>query len=120
MRRVWVAAESVGMASGMAMALLLLADTRAATLDAPTVVPGVKLAGESVGGLEVDALTDKAQTLGTNALDRPLTLSAGEAQVETSARALGADPVADASIANALAVGRSGDPWVDLRDRVRA
>ncbi|MEM7154844.1 MAG: VanW family protein [Myxococcota bacterium] len=120
LRRVWIAAESVGMASGMAMALLLLADTRAAALEAPTVVPGVKLAGQSVGGLQAEALSDQAHSLGTEALDRPLTLSAGEAQVETSARALGANPVADASIANALAVGRSGDPWVDLRDRVRA
>lgn len=119
-RQVLSVGEGLAMASGLAMALLHLADVRAAALAADEVVPGVKLAGQDVGGLDAPALRDKAQTLGHAALDRPLTLAAGEAQVETSARALGADPVADASVAGALAVGRSGDPWLDLRDRVAA
>ncbi|MCA9648516.1 MAG: VanW family protein [Myxococcales bacterium] len=108
------------MASGLAMALLSLADVRAQALASAQVVPGVRLAGQPVGGLDAEALRQTAHQLGTKALDRPLTLSAGEAEVETSARALGASPVADASVASALAVGRSGDPWVDLRDRARA
>lgn len=114
------AGESLAMASGLAMALLSLADVRAQALASAQVVPGVRLAGQPVGGLDAEALRQTAHQLGTKALDRPLTLSAGEAEVETSARALGASPVADASVASALAVGRSGDPWVDLRDRARA
>lgn len=112
--------EGLAMAVGLAMALLALADARAQALVADTVVPGVKLAGQEVGGLDAASLREAAQVLGHEALDRPLTLAAGLTQVQTSARALGADPVADASVQSALAVGRSGDPWVDLHDRVTA
>src|SRR5690606_20275975 len=119
-RRVLAAGEGLAMASGLAMALLLLADARAEALGGDVVVPGVTLAGQDVGGLDAEALRRTAQTLGHAALDRPLTLAAGEAEVRTSARALGADPVAEASVTSALAVGRSGDPWLDLRDRVAA
>lgn len=118
--RVLAAGETVAMTSGLVMALLLLADARAAALGADEVAPGVKLAGQEIGGLSADALRETAQSLGHAALDRPLTLAAGPAEVRTSARALGADPVAEASVRSALAVGRSGDPWIDLRDRVAA
>lgn len=108
------------MASGMAMTLVTLVDVRAAAQAAETVVPGVRVAGQDVGGLDADGLRSTAEGIGHEAMDRPLTLAAGDAQVETSVRALGASPVVDASVANALAVGHSGDPWIDLRDRVRA
>ncbi|MCX4245653.1 VanW family protein [Paraliomyxa miuraensis] len=119
-RRILGLGEGLAMASGLAMALLHLADVRAVALQGHEVVPGVRLAGQDVGGIGAQALRDQAQALGHAALDRPLTLSAGPARVRTSARALGADPVIEASVASALAVGRSGDPWIDLRDRVAA
>jgi vancomycin resistance protein YoaR len=119
-RRLLAVGEGLAMASGLAMALLALHDARARALTADAVVPGVRLAGQEVGGLGTGSLRETAQALGRAALDRPLTLAAGQAEVQTSARALGADPVAEASVRSALAVGRSGDPWVDLRDRVAA
>lgn len=119
-RRLLVAGETLAMASGLAMALISLAEVRAEALEGPTVVPGVRLSGEPVGGLDAEALRDQSHQLAYDALDRPLTLAAGEAEVRTSARSLGASPVAEASVQAALAVGRSGDPWVDLRDRVAA
>ncbi len=112
--------ESLAMAAGVAMALLSLADQRAAALASDTVVDGVTLAGEDVAGLDEAALRTQAQTMGQEALDRPLTLVAGTSEVEASPRSLGADPVADAAVRSALALGHSGDPWLDLRDRVRA
>lgn len=120
MRRVLAAGEGLAMASGLAMATMMLVDTRAQALAADAVVPGVKLAGKDVGGLSGEGLREAARALGDASLDRPLTLAAGQAEVRTSARALGADPVAEASVRSALAVGRSGDPWVDLRERVAA
>lgn len=108
------------MASALVMALVGLADVRADALAQGQVVPGVKLAGREVGGQDAEALRDTAGQLGRDALDRPLTLVAGPQQVETSARALGADPVAEASVRGALAVGRRGDLWGDLRERVQA
>jgi len=119
-RRILAAGEGLAMASGLAMATLVLVDARAHALAADAVVPGVKLAGKDVGGLSGAALQAAAQALGDASLDRPLTLAAGPAEVRTSARALGADPVADASMRSALTVGRSGDPWIDLRERVAA
>jgi vancomycin resistance protein YoaR len=112
--------EAIAMASGLAMAILAVTAAREEALGADGVVPGVRLAGQDVGGLGAEALRERAEALGRAALDRPLTLAAGEAEVRTSARALGADPVAEASVRGALAVGRSGDPWADLRDRVAA
>jgi vancomycin resistance protein YoaR len=120
LHRVLAVGESVAMASGVAMVLVALADVRARALAADAVVPGVRLAGQDVGGLSAETLRQRARALGQQALDRPLTLAAGPAEVRTSARARGADPVAEASVRGALAVGRSGDPWVDLRDRVAA
>ena len=96
-RRILAAGEGLAMASGLAMAVMALADARAHALAADVVVPGVKLAGQDVGGSSAEALRETAQALGHAALDRPLTLAAGEAEVRTSARALGADPVADAA-----------------------
>jgi vancomycin resistance protein YoaR len=119
-RRMLAVGEGLAMTSGVVMALYGLADARAQALGADVVMPGVKLAGQDVGGLSAEALRETAQTLGHAALDRPLTLAAGPAEVRTSARALGADPVAEASVQGALSVGRTGDPWIDLRDRVAA
>lgn len=119
-RRALVAAECLAMASAVVMSGLSLWDTHAAAQGTSTVTSGVKLAGQDVGGLDEAALRERAAQLGAAAMDRPLTLAAGEAEVETSVRALGASPVLEASVDNALSVGRSGDPWVDLRDRVRA
>lgn len=119
-RRILAAGEALAMAGGLGLAVLALVDARAHALATEAVVPGVKLAGRDVGGLAGEELREAAQALGREALDRPLTLAAGPAEVRTSARALGADPVADASVRSALAVGRSGDPWVDLRERVAA
>ncbi len=119
-RRLVAAGEGLAMAGALGLALVELHGARAHALAADEVVAGVRLGGQDVGGLSVEALREAAEALGRKALDRPLTLAAGPAEVQTSARALGADPVAEASVRGALAVGRSGDPWLDLRDRVAA
>jgi len=119
-RRILAGGESLAMVAGVVMGGLLLVDARVTALGSDVVAPGVSLGGEDVSGMDEAALHEHARQLGRQALDRPLMLVAGEAEVETSARALGASPVAEASVRSALAVGRSGDPWVDLRDRVRA
>ncbi len=120
MQRLLARAEILGMTTAVAMAALWLADARASATQGDTVAPGVRLAGVEIGGLDARALAKRAEALGHDALDRPLTLRAGEASVQTSVRELGASPVAAAAIEGAVAVGRSGDPWIDLRDRVRA
>ena len=86
----------------------------------PVAVPGVKIAGIDVGGLQSDALDAAAAAAALSSLDRPLTLVAGEAEVTTTARALGAVPTPDASVSSVLAVGRSGDVLANLRARVKA
>ena len=84
------------------------------------VLPGVRIAGYDVGGLQGDALTAVAGSAAIASLDRPLTLVAGTAQTQTTARALGAEPEYDAAVQAARSVGRSGDFIADLQARVAA
>lgn len=98
----------------------LLAGSYEHSLTDDRVYPGVKLYGEEVGGLSEAQLSAAAGDAGERSLDRPLTLRAGEAQVSTTARALGAVPTPDAAIDLALGMGRSGGLLANLRERAVA
>ena len=105
------------MAGGAVAALWALAGEHARAAADPRVLPGVRVGGVDVAGLDAAELRAVADQVAAAGLDRPLTLVAGEAEVIRSARALGATPSPDDAIAAALAVGRSGDPWLDLQGR---
>lgn len=91
-----------------------------------TVVPGVTLAGQPIGGQDAALVAASAVAAGEAMLDRPLTLVAQDTSIDTSARALGAvaaggdDPDTAALVRTALSVGRAGNPWVDLQTRLAA
>jgi hypothetical protein len=85
-----------------------------------TVLPGVTLAGQPIGGLDRERLRVVAASAGEQTLDRELVLRAGSIDTTTSARALGAVPDADDVIEQALALGRTGDLLGDLRVRGQA
>lgn len=112
--------ESLLMLAAGAGVAAVLAGSYEHSLDERIVVPGVRLFGEPVGGLDEAALVAAAGDAGERSLDRPLALRAGEAQVRTTARALGAVPTPDAAIDLALSIGRSGDVLTNLRERWRA
>jgi vancomycin resistance protein YoaR len=61
-----------------------------------------------------------AAAAGLSALDRPITLRAGTAEVTMTARALGAVPMTASSVAAAHDVGRTGDLLTRLHERVAA
>ncbi|MEM6996508.1 MAG: VanW family protein [Myxococcota bacterium] len=99
-------------------------ETSAAAAD--TVIDGVTLCGEPIGGQTAAEVAATAVATGQEAIDRPLALTAGSMQFETTARKLGAvaagqgDPEPVALSQTALAIGRSGEPWADLQTRLAA
>lgn len=120
-RKIWPAiVESAVMAgAGLGVAAMLLTSWEAELRD-ERVVPGVRLGGREVGGLTPGELPAVAEAAALAGLDRKLVLAAPGIEVATTARALGAVPSPEEAIASALAVGRSGDVWTDLRARGRA
>ena len=112
--------ESLLMLAAGAGVAAILAGAYEQSVAADAVYPGVKLFGEPVGGLGSQELADAASVAGERSLDRPLTLRAGDAQVETTARALGAVPTPEAAIELALSMGRSGDLLSNLKERAVA
>ncbi len=118
--RVLALGESLAMTAGaVAVAAMLWTGWQRAAAD-ERVIPGVRLAGQDIGGLTADALPAVAEAAATAGLDRKLVLTAPGVEVVTTARELGAVPSPEAAIAAALQVGRSGDPLTDLRARARA
>lgn len=114
------AAEAVVMAAGgLAVAAMLWTGLDEARGD-PRVLPGVKLAGQDIGGRTAGELPVLAEAAAMASLDRKLVLAAPGVEVTTTARELGAVPSPEAAIAAALQVGRSGDLLTDLRARARA
>lgn len=112
--------ESVLMAgAGLGVAAMLMGAWQK-ELAEERVVPGVRMAGREVGGLTPAELPVVAAQAAEAGLDRKLILAAPGVEVTTTARALGAVPSPEGAITAALTVGRSGDPWTDLRARVRA
>jgi hypothetical protein len=87
------------------------------SIERETVFPGVQILGESVEGLDAEALAEAAGLAGERSLDRDLTLVAGESQRRVTARALGATPSPDAVVERALGHGRSSDFITNLRER---
>jgi len=83
-------------------------------------IAGVRLGGLAVGGLEGPALDAVVGAAVQAALDRPLVLRAGDVEVVTSARTLGAVGDPERARAAVLALGRSGDPVADLQARIVA
>jgi vancomycin resistance protein YoaR len=119
--RTWAAVgESLLMlGAGLGVAAMLMTAWQA-ELGEERVVPGVRMSGKEIGGLTPAELPVVAEQVALAGLDRKLVLAAPGIEVATTARALGAVPSPDGAITAALAVGRSGDPWTDLRARVRA
>jgi len=114
------AGESVAMAvGGLAVAAMLWTGWHEAKGD-ERVIPGVRLAGQEIGGLDAAELPAVAEAAASAGLDRKLVLSAPGVEVVTTARELGAVPSPEAAMAAALQVGRSGDVLTDLRARARA
>lgn len=109
--------ESVVMAGAVAAVVALLAREHGVHQADARVLPGIRLGGVDVGGLDAAGLERVAAQVAAAGLERPLTLVAGEASATLRARALGALPSPEDAIAAALSIGRSGDPWVDLRER---
>ena len=118
---VWLAAaEVVTMAAGgLAVAAMLWTGFDEARRD-ERVLPGVKLAGQDIGGRTAQELPAVAEAAAMAGLDRRLVLAAPGVEVTTTARELGAVPSPEAAIMAALKVGRSGDLLTDLRARARA
>ncbi len=116
----FAAAESVVMAAGgLAVAAMLWTGWDEARRD-ERVIPGVRLAGQDIGGRTAAELPAVAEAAAMAGLDRTLVLAGPGVEVTTTARALGAVPSPEAAIASALAVGRSGDLLTDTRARARA
>ena len=114
------ATESLAMAvGGLAVAAMLWTGWKTADSD-ERVIPGVRLAGQEIGGLDAEELPAIAEAAASAGLDRRLVLVAPGVEVVTSARELGAVPSPEAAMAAALQVGRSGDLLTDLRARARA
>ena len=90
------------------------------SLDSGAVVPGVKVAGTRVGGLEKDDLAAVVLAAGLADTAKGLTLVAGDVEAETTRSELGAEPDPRGAVEEALAVGRSGAVIQDLRDRLAA
>lgn len=118
--RVFGKLESLAMlAGGIAAAAVLIGAWQQSQAE-PTVVPGLRLAGMEIGGLDRSALEQLASEAGQHTLDRQLTLRAGPVTTTTTARALGATPEPNSAIEEALAFGRSGDLLADLQARAQA
>lgn len=123
----FVAMETLAMVGGIAAGgAWLHQQYRDVAAEADAVVPGVRLAGEDVGGLSAQQVAHLAAAAGRDTLDRPLVLAAGGVKMSTSARQLGGvapentDPDTLAIVDSALAIGRSGRPWDDLQARLAA
>ena len=112
--------ETLALGAGIAVALAGMVDAYGEAQRADTVLPGVKLGGHDVGGFDNATVLVIAAAAGQVSLDRPMTLVAGEVEVTTTARALGAVPVPESAVDPALALGRSGNPLEDLASRMAA
>ncbi len=85
-----------------------------------SVVAGVRLTGQPVGALSRERV-DAVVRASTNAsLDRVITLAAGNVEIPSSPRALGAKEMPEQVTDAVLAYGRSGVLWDDLQARADA
>ncbi|HET6582810.1 MAG TPA: VanW family protein [Nannocystaceae bacterium] len=108
------------MAVALVVALGVAADAHRTGHAREAPIDGVRLGGLAVGGLEGAALDAVVMAAVQASLDRPLVLRAGEVEVVTSARTLGAVGDPERARAAVLALGDSGDPVADLQARVVA
>lgn len=108
------------MGAALVGALGVAADAHRSGHSSGAPIAGVRLGGLAVGGLEGPALDAVVMASVQAALDRPLVLRAGEVEVVTSARTLGATGDPDRARAAVLALGKSGDPVADLQARLVA
>jgi hypothetical protein len=113
-------AESIAMLAAGAATAAVLAGAWETSQSSDRTVPGLRLAGEDVGGIERGEVEAIAAVAGERILDRNMTLAAGSVSAKTTARALGAVLDPGAVVDQALAYGRSGDLIGDLRARARA
>jgi hypothetical protein len=112
--------ESLAMLGGGLAAAVMLAGAWQGSQSDATVIPGVRLAGIEIGGLDRTGLEAVASEAGQHTLDRELTLRAGPVTTTSTARALGATPEPRSVVDEALAFGRSGDLLADLQARAQA
>jgi vancomycin resistance protein YoaR len=119
-RRVGACLEAAVLVGAMAWTAGELHGQWQRELDRATPIHGVSVEGASVGGLETDALAAVVSAAALASLDRPLTLVAGDQEVVTTARALGATAVWEPIVDETRLVGRSGQILVDLSTRIRA
>ncbi len=112
--------ESIAMLAAGVAAAAVIVGAWETSQSGETAVPGLKLAGIEIGGLDQAALEQLAADAGDRTLDRELTLRAGAVETTTTARALGATPEPRPVIEQALAFGRSGDLLADLHARAQA
>jgi len=108
------------MAIAVAVALGVAAQAHREGVAAERAIAGVRVGGLAVGGLEDPALAAVVGAAVESALDRPLVLRAGDVEVVTSARTLGAVGDPERARQSVLALGRSGDPVADLQAHVLA
>lgn len=120
LRRVLAGVESLAMFGGLVAAAMLVGDAWRTSSTDTRVIDGVSLAGVPIGGFDRDRLEPIAANVAERSLDRELVLTAGPVSTTTSARALGARPVAEDVVAEALALGHSGNLLDDLRVRGQA
>lgn len=120
LRRVLAGVESLAMFGGLVAAAMLVGDAWRTSSADTRVIDGVSLAGVPIGGFDRDRLEPIAANVAERSLDRELVLNAGPVSTTTSARALGARPVAEDVVAEALALGHSGNLLDDLRVRGQA
>jgi hypothetical protein len=108
------------MAIAVAVALGVAAQAHREGVAAERAIAGVRVGGLAVGGLEDPALAAVVGAAVESSLDRPLVLRAGDVEVVTSARTLGAVGDPERARESVLALGRSGDPVADLQAHVLA
>lgn len=110
----------------MALALALgwagveVAAAYRASLDAPRIVEGVRAGGFDVGGIAPEAALAVTSGAAQASLDRALVLDVAGVTFHASPRALGAVAAPESATATLAAIGHTGNPWVDLRERIAA
>lgn len=117
----WLArAEAVALAAAVVVALGQAAGSYRASLEDPRPIAGVRAGGLAVGGLAGEGLDAVVSAAAQAALDRPITLRAGEVEVTRSPRVMGALAEPTLAVAQLTRVGKSGHLLDDLHTRVLA
>ncbi|HEX6060708.1 MAG TPA: VanW family protein, partial [Candidatus Limnocylindria bacterium] len=111
MRRIAIVGLILAAAAGLAWAGASAGDH---------IVPGVRAAGIDIGGLSLATARDRLQTQAAVFGAAPFVVAGAGTEWQSTNAELGVSLDVDRAVANALAVGRSGDPLVRARSILSA